>query len=114
MKQGKIWGITEALFNKNNVEMHRIQIKTNGYCSKHKHTHKYNMFYVEEGQLEVHIDKNDYDLTDITVLEKGQSTIVKPGEYHKFIANTFVIAYEIYWTELDTNDIQRQNVGGVT
>ena len=37
--QGKIWGKTQALFNKNNVQIHRIETKKGGYCSKHKHEH---------------------------------------------------------------------------
>ena len=29
-KQGKIWGNTKPLFNKNNVEIHRIEVDSGG------------------------------------------------------------------------------------
>ena len=115
MIQGKVWGITEHLFGKNNVSIHRIEIKSGGYCSKHKHNHKHNLFYIEHGSLDIEVWKNDYDLVDITSLRTGQSTSIKPGENHRFInnSNDTCIAYEIYWTELDESDISRENVGGV-
>jgi hypothetical protein len=49
-KIGKIWGFTSEIFNKNNVEIHRIVINKNIRCSKHEHEHKYNVYetyYVE-------------------------------------------------------------------
>lgn len=110
--QGKIWGHTNELFNKNNVEIHRICIESGGYCSTHKHCHKYNMFFVERGTLIVDVWKNDYDLVDRTILKSNQSTIVKPKEYHRFIAEENTVAYEIYWTELDQSDIIRKDCGG--
>ena len=67
-KQGKVWGSTQPLFNKNNVEIHRIKTNKGGYCSKHKHEHKYNCFYVERGLLKITVWKNDYDLVDETML----------------------------------------------
>ena len=39
-------------------------------------------------------------------------SVIKPQEYHKFIALEDTVAYEIYWTELDSNDIVRENCGG--
>ena len=113
MKQGKIWGNTQLLFNKSNVEIHRLIINKGGYCSKHKHKHKYNMFFVESGIIEVHVEKNDYHLIDTTVLTAGDITIVKPGEYHWFKGLNTGVVYEIYWTELDSNDIDRETIGGV-
>ena len=112
--QGKIWGTTSEIFNKNNVEVHRIEAKKGGYCSIHKHEHKYNMFFVESGSLSIEVWKNDYDLVDITHLCQGQSTIVKPGEYHRFGANGDTVAFEIYWTELSSDDIVRKNCGNLT
>lgn len=111
--QGKIWGNTQGLFNKNNVEIHRIEINKGGFCSKHKHNFKYNMFFVESGTLEVIAYKKDYKLIDKTILSAGQSTIIPPLEYHSFKALSNVVAYEIYWVEL-TEDIERENVGGKT
>ena len=111
MKAGKIWGKTEALFSRNNVEIHRIEIEKGGYCSKHKHEHKWNMFYVESGELEVIVWK-DGGAHDSTVLISGDNNAVPPGEFHQFRAITDVIAYEVYWTELGADDIVRETIGG--
>ena len=111
--QGKIWGETESLFNKNNVEIHRIKAEAGGFCSKHRHRHKYNLFYVESGALKVTVWKNDYNLVDETTISSGQSTIVAPDEYHSFQALDDTIAYEIYWVELLEKDIEREDCGGL-
>lgn len=110
--QGKIWGVTQKLFLQNNVEIHRIEVKSGGYCSKHKHNHKYNAFFVERGKLKITIWKNDYDLEDETIISDLQMSIIKPQEYHMFHAIEDTIAYEIYWTTLYPEDIVRENCGG--
>ena len=112
--QGKVWGTTSTLFSKNNVEVHRITCDKGGYCSKHKHVSKYNMFFVERGKLEVDIWKNDYKLVDTTFLKASESCVVVPGEYHLFRCHEDdTVVYEIYWVEIDTRDIIRDNVGGI-
>ena len=60
---------------------------------------------------QLYFQKNDYDLVDETVLEKGDFTQVKPGEYHQFEALEDTIAFELYWAEFDHNDIIRESVG---
>ena len=110
--QGKVWGSTQPIFLKNNVEIHRIETNKGGYCSKHKHEHKYNAFLVEKGKLKITTWKNDYDLIDVTIVEAGQITTCKPQEYHMFEALEDSVAYEIYWVELLERDIVRENHGG--
>lgn len=110
--EGKIWGLTSQLFHKNNVEIHRIEIKEGAYCSNHKHEHKFNMFFVESGELLVKVWKNDYNLVDETTLKKFEMTTIKPGEFHQFCANKDTVAYEIYWTEINSDDIIRKDCGG--
>ena len=80
----KKYGKTANIFSNPNFEVHRIEVNKGGYCSKHKHKYKFNAFYVESGELEIIIYKNDYDLVDTTVLKAGDMTIAKPGEYHSF------------------------------
>ena len=111
--QGKIWGSTSELFNKNNVEIHRITCKQNGFCSKHKHISKYNMFFVEKGKLEIDIWK-EYGLIDKTILEEHQVCVVEPGSYHQFkCIEDKTIAFEVYWVEIGAKDIIRESVGGI-
>lgn len=111
--QGKVWGSTSMLFCKNNVELHRIQGHKDGYCSKHKHEHKYNMFFVERGTLVIEIWK-EYKLVDETILRAGDSCTIAPGQYHKFtVLEEGTVAFEIYWVKLSQNDIVRDEVGGI-
>jgi len=113
--QGKIWGSTSPLFYKNNVEIHRIEGNKGGFCSWHKHEAKYNRFFVESGVIKVTIQK-DYGsgiLEDETIVGPGQQTTVDPGQFHKFEVLEDCVCYEIYWVELDPNDIERLTVGGV-
>ena len=111
MKAGKVWGITELIEANHALEFHRIDFNKGGVCSKHKHKYKWNGFYVVEGQLLIRIWKNDYDLVDETILNAGEWTRVKPGEYHQFEAISDGIAFELYWAEFNHNDIERETVG---
>ena len=113
--KGKIWGSTSPIFCKNNVEIHRIEGNKGGYCSWHRHQSKYNRFFVEKGTIKVTVQK-DYgsgELEDETIIGPGQQTTVSPGDYHKFEVLEDCVVYEIYWVELDPNDIDRLTVGGM-
>ena len=94
--QGKIWGETQALFQKPDFELHRIEVNEGGFCSTHKHNNKFNAFYVESGELKVNIHQIDYGLKDETLMKKGDLTIVKPGLYHSFEAMKDTVCFEIY------------------
>ena len=113
MLYGKVWGKTEPLLITPMIEVHRIEINPYAYCSMHKHQYKYNMFYVIEGELFIHVKKNDYDLVDITHLRSGDYTTVKPNEFHQFkTEGSPVKALEIYYLESIGEDIIRESVGG--
>jgi len=109
--QGKVWGITGCLIRRDNFEVHRIEAQQGGYCSKHKHAHKYNMFYVEEGALEILIWNGKH--ADRTVLHAGQYATVPPTVYHRFRALESTLAFEIYWVALEGEDIERDDAGGM-
>ena len=110
-KSGKIWGSNLELFKKNNVEIHRIEVMKGSRCSKHKHQHKYNIFYVESGRILIREWKNDYNLIDDTILNPGDMSSVQPGNYHEFHGLENSIVYEIYYVEIIDNDIIRENIG---
>jgi hypothetical protein len=63
--------------------------------------------------LEIHVRKNNYDLTDVTVLRAGDFTTVRPGEYHWFSSITDCVALELYYPETLSEDIVRKSVGGI-
>ena len=109
---GKVWGYTQELIKGSSFEVHRIEIEKDGFCSLHKHNHKNNAFFVEDGTIEVEVHKNDYDLVDKTVLSDGDLLVVKAGEYHRFRGLDKSIVFEIYWIDDIAEDIQRKEVGG--
>lgn len=109
---GKIWGSTQPLEVNPYFEFHRAEVKAGYQCSKHLHRYRWNGFYVESGILEIHVWKSDYDLVDITILNPGDYTKVAPGEKHLFVCQKDAVLFELYWTELNPNDIVRDNVGG--
>jgi len=111
MIQGKVWGTTEAIFALNNVEVHRIDIRSGGFSSRHRHAHKWNMFFIENGLLEITTWKAN-GVIDSTVLDRNETTAIPPGELHQFKALTNVVAYEIYWVSLNPDDILRESTGG--
>ena len=110
MIAGKTWGQTATVYQNEAIDIQHLDINAAGYCSIHKHSHKFNLFYVIKGLLEVRVKKS-YGLTDITHLRDGQSMIVAPGQLHQFIARTDVVGLEVYFTEL-SEDIQRKSCGG--
>ena len=111
MKYGKIWGTTRPLLQTPFVEVHHIKINKGGQCSYHQHKHKWNMFYVISGDLEIHVSKNSYALMDVSRLTAGEYTTVSPREKHFFLAKTNVEALEIYYPEPLSEDIVRENIG---
>jgi len=110
-KQGKIWGFTQEIFNKNNVSINRIYIKKNSCCSKHYHDYKTNIFWVESGSVCIEEWKKEYDLVDKTILNPGECCSIPPKTYHRFNGLEDSVVYEIYYVELMDNDIIRENTG---
>ena len=111
MKQAKIWGMTRNIWDGKNVEINGIEVISGGYCSKHKHIHKYNLFLVINGELDIEVWRPG--IVERTVLKQWDSTIVEPGLYHRFSTNVDTIALEIYWVDLLENDIEREDQGGI-
>ena len=111
MRQGKNWGYTTEFFRNAMVSAHHLEIKKGGYCSEHRHQHKYNVFYVISGKLELTIWR-DAQETDMTVIGPGQATAISPGFYHKFKAITECNAIEMYQILLIEPDIDRRTEGG--
>jgi len=110
--EGKVWGSTCPLLQTPAIEIHEIKINSGGFCSTHAHQSKINAFYVLEGELIIRRHK-DYGLVDETHLFMGDMCVVPAGEKHSFHAYEETEALEIYWAELNHQDIIRDDVGGV-
>lgn len=109
--QGKVWGLTTEIYRSFNFSAHHLSINQYGYCSKHRHQHKYNLFYVLKGRLKITIWRDGHP--DITVLIPGQTSAISPGFFHQFegLENTECI--EIYYVFLEEPDIERESQGGI-
>ncbi len=116
-KQGKVWGETTEFFRNALASAHHLSIKKGGYCSKHSHTHKHNLFYVISGLLKISIWRLDTEFVtleeDITIIALGQSAAVPPGFFHKFEALEDTECIEVYQVFLEDPDIERETMGGM-
>jgi quercetin dioxygenase-like cupin family protein len=104
-KFGKKWGFTSEIFTNNSVSVHRIKALKGNVCSKHCHQYKYNMFFVESGNIIVYRWENHNKIG--TSLEPGQTITIAPNIYHQFEAIEDSIVYEIYYIKLEDTDIIR-------
>jgi len=112
MKKGKVWGTTELLFSNENTAIHFLRIEEGGFCSKHRHNCKSNIFYIISGNLKLSIWTAG-GIKDDTVLWQGEQTEIQPGAFHQFKAMTDVVCLEIYEAKFRGEDITREIVGGM-
>jgi mannose-6-phosphate isomerase-like protein (cupin superfamily) len=108
---GKIWGQTKLIHKNGVLEFHRIDYKAGYKCSEHKHSFKWNGFFVESGKMLVRVWQDDQGLVDETILNAGDFTQVKPGKFHQFEGIEDGVAFELYWAEFNHDDIQRRTSG---
>lgn len=111
MKEAKIWGDTTLIWCNESTIVHRINIIKGGYCSKHYHSHRSNLFHVESGKLQIDVWKEN-GVVDTTILCLGESTEVPPNVFHRFTALEETKALEVYWVKIDKEDIVREDQGG--
>ena len=112
-RTGKVWGWTSPIWQTANASASLIHITRGAWCSEHRHIAKYNQFInLSEGRLLIMVWQDKYNLVDTTVLRQYESTTVKPGLYHKFMAEDDILALEFYWSECLDCDIERRTVGG--
>ena len=112
MRQGKKWGYTTDFFRSAIFSAHHFEVEKGGYCSEHYHKHKYNLFYVISGVLELTIWRKG-KTKDVTKITAGQTTAVSPGFWHQFKALTPVQCIEICQVLLNEPDIKRRTEGGI-
>lgn len=104
-KYGKIWGYGSEIFANDSVSIHRIKILAGNSCSKHYHQYKYNIFFIESGNIIVYKWENNHKIG--TSLKTGESINISPNIYHQFEAIEDSIVYEIYYTQINNQDIIR-------
>jgi mannose-6-phosphate isomerase-like protein (cupin superfamily) len=107
MKAAKRWGSTEVIVDNAFCELHKIVVRPNQQCSRHKHEFKNNGFYVVSGQLAVSME--DGDQWACVILEPGDYCCVPPGIEHQFQTyGNITVAFEIYFPDGCIPDIVRR------
>jgi mannose-6-phosphate isomerase-like protein (cupin superfamily) len=108
---GKVWGTTTQIEANGSLEFHRIEFKANYQCSEHYHSTKSNGFFVEQGKMLIKTWPENTDIVDTTLLNAGDYMEVPAGVWHQFVGVTDGIAFELYWSEFDRDDIVRRSQG---
>lgn len=112
MRSGKVWGTTELIETTDCFEFHRIEFKANVCCSEHYHKTKWNGFFVESGSLIIKTwQDGDEDFYDQTLLRAGEYYKVEPGKWHQFVGVDEGVAFELYWSKFQSDDIVRRTQG---
>ena len=114
-QEEKLWGMNYIMHIDNVFQACHITIKKGGFCSNHRHTHKWNQFYIISGKLAVELFK-DGDKTPYSILYLGPNDSIKvmPGVNHKFHAMEDTEAIEIYSVNVSEEDILREDTGGMS
>lgn len=107
----KKWGIKIPVFTSQTANVDLLIIEPRGFCSKHKHFQKHNLFYVISGELLVQVQLKDRIAEHI--LTAGKQLLIKSGYFHQFIANTEVMCIEVAFVTLSEDDIYRLDEGGI-
>jgi cupin fold WbuC family metalloprotein len=111
----KVWGQTRCLVRGHGFEVHYLQIKPGGYCSRHRHKAKWNQFFIISGRLRVPFFRPDGEVDHHYELSAGAILSVPPGVLHRFEAVESTEVIETYWTDpVNPNDIERLDEGGIS
>ena len=110
MFKQKAWGSDRCIKSNGCLALHRIEIDAGGFCSRHRHEHKWNGFFLESGKMTLMVWRESQPT--VIELSAGDYAEVEPGCLHQFTCAGKVVAYEMYWTQLDAFDIVRESTGG--
>lgn len=109
----KPWGTAQCIFRNGIVELWRNEINVDGKSSEgrfHKHRLKYNLFYVEYGELDLYVFNSEGGHRLLRLNPDNPQYNVFPGVFHRFHAIEETVLYEFYWTYCTEKDIIRERV----
>lgn len=103
----KTWGEKENIFCNDLCEVSILRLEPMQRCSWHRHQAKYNLFYVQDGAINIQME-------DGTVrVNRGQIFTTRPGEWHEFQTGEHPArVIEIMYVKYEAEDIEREKVGG--
>lgn len=116
--ESKIWGTSKVIYRDDRSEIVEITVKAGGFCSRHYHKNKDNLFLVTSGALRV--DQFGFRGQSKWLYACGGGSgplLVPAGVTHQFTAETDVVAWEVYRAiggrVIDPADIVRLSEGGI-
>lgn len=111
----KCWGDTRRIGLGSSWDVHYLNLIAGGYCSRHRHLHKANLFYVATGRIAVEFFNPDESVPYKTVEVGPEQTLSVPAlVWHRFRVLESGIAVEIYWPgSWNPDDIDRAEQGGM-
>jgi len=111
-RENKVWGERWLCHQDTTHSTAILHLKKGFRCSWHKHEQKYNLFVVLFGKIEI-VTLELEGIKRTTILTKGNSFTVMPGQYHEFrILEDSIVLEEMYVYYCE-EDIQRQRLGGM-
>ena len=110
-RTSKTWGEKYEIFKNDLCEVSVLYLEPWQRCSWHKHTAKFNLFYVNGGELFIKLDNGVSKVT--SKLRERDSFTTVPGEWHEFqTKDTPTVVTEVMYVRYDYSDIQRDTLGG--
>jgi len=110
-RTGKTWGEKAELFRNDLCEVSVLYLKPRNRCSWHSHFGKFNLFYVNEGELYIKLDNGVS--TEVHVVPEGGVFTVPPRQKHEFqTCDKAAVVTEVMFVRYDSLDIQRELLGG--
>lgn len=104
----KTWGLKEILHLSDTAQLDFLSINEDSSCSVHIHYHKYNLFYVVCGKLEITLFTKNGEKR-YTLDEDRRIMIVRPGVYHQFKALEPTECIEYSYVQYSVDDINRKD-----
>jgi mannose-6-phosphate isomerase-like protein (cupin superfamily) len=101
----KPWGKTQLVFENDTIHIYLAWIKAGGFCSKHFHKNKHNLFFVQSGSIIVKT-WNEHSINEHKLFS-GDKLLVHNNVSHQFLATEESILLEIYYSTIDHEDIIR-------
>lgn len=89
------WGRWTRLYFDGVLEVRKLEVKRGGYCTKHFHRTKMNVFVVVEGALRIFEWPTSYHVRDTELVSSNATLTVPPYVPHRFYGASDAVAYEL-------------------
>lgn len=95
--EDKPWGSTQIIFANHYIQVNKIIVNPLSYSSLHLHEHKYNIFSIVSGELEIYCQPGVILDKKHVLNPEGLTCVeISPGVRHRFYSKEGAEAYEIY------------------